>query len=251
MKNNYAISILLIVSLLFNIILLVSLFIVADDTNETLVAQRETAVVETLLPPPALVLPEPATPTPHELTAVTPPTPSPTKTTLVPLPTSTPTAIPSPSATPDPISICFEQESAGVKHPVRASFYTLESLGIPDEENVNCNDDCSHLSLARFDPRMYGNVAACPLGWIGTQNTGVISVKGLGSFYCLDTGAAIKLTHRVVSGYNDGEPVCVYEVDFLCPTTPPFHGRLFAEWTLEWIPTYRAIAESIVGEGVC
>lgn len=128
--------------------------------------------------------------------------------------------------------------------PIRASWYTLEDIGLSDAENVNCNDDCSNLALARFDPRMYDRVVACPQEWIGTSRTAKLTVSGLGDFYCLDTGTLITLTYREVSGYGR-EPLWVYEVDFLRRSEPVWHGALFYDWSITWIPTEQARREAV------
>lgn len=136
--------------------------------------------------------------------------------------------------------------------PIRASAYTLRPIaGLSDEQNVNCNDDCSNLALAAFDPAFYGRAAACPPEWLGTGRTGKLMISGLGEFYCLDAGTLIQFTCREVSGYGD-EPICLYEVDFLCESfPPPFHGQLFYEWTIEWVPLDQAIAAAKTGARYC
>lgn len=135
--------------------------------------------------------------------------------------------------------------------PIRASWYTLEPIaGLDDAANVNCDDDCSHLALVRFDPAFYGRVAACPKEWLGLDKTARLTINGLGVVHCLDAGTAIKLTYRKVSGYGD-EPLWVYEVDFLCRTEPVFHGRLYEEWQIAWVPLEEAIAAAQMGETIC
>lgn len=135
--------------------------------------------------------------------------------------------------------------------PIRASYYTLEPVaGLNDATNVNCDDDCSHMALVRFDPAFYGRAAACPVEWLGLHKTARLTINGLGVVHCLDAGTAIKLTYRKVSGYGD-EPLWVYEVDFLCRTEPVFHGRLYEEWQIAWVPLEEAIAAAQMGETIC
>ena len=199
-----------------------------------------------------------ATPARPTLTQAMPPT-SPLPLPILPAtpartPTPTPTAVPQPEKMPiplpSPVGMVPHLPATG-NIPIRASYYTLEPIaGLSDADNVNCDDDCSHLALVRFDPAFYGRVAACPQAWLGLDKTARLTVAGLGSVYCLDTGPAIKLTYREVSGYGK-KPQWVYEVDFLCRTEPEFHGTLFGSWEIEWIPLEEAVRAARTGTAIC
>lgn len=96
----------------------------------------------------------------------------------------------------------------------------------PNLGGINCDVDCS--TFADNSPvtsLAYGQVAACIPEWLGAH----LTITGLGTFHCRDTGGAITIA------YNDYYKEWVIHVDVLEKQTPPWNYEL-RSWQLDWNP---------------
>lgn len=91
---------------------------------------------------------------------------------------------------------------------------------------VNCDSDCTtYADGTLVTPDDYGQVSACIPEWLGAS----ITIDGLGSFMCRDTGASIGVDYNV---YYEG---WVIYVDILHEEPPDWNYQL-REWQLNWSP---------------
>ena len=91
---------------------------------------------------------------------------------------------------------------------------------------INCDVDCTtYADGTLVTPDDYGQVSACIPEWLGAS----ITIDGLGTFACRDTGSAI------VVDYNEYYRGWVIHVDILHEEPPDWNYQL-RHWQLNWSP---------------
>lgn len=96
----------------------------------------------------------------------------------------------------------------------------------PARGGINCDSDCGTFAdSSPVTPEAYGNVTACIPEWLGAH----LTISGLGTFHCRDTGGAI------VIAYNDYYDKWVIHVDVLQSHPPEWNYEL-RNWHLSWNP---------------
>lgn len=95
---------------------------------------------------------------------------------------------------------------------------------------INCDSDCSHLSLVPMSDSLYGVAAACPAELVGLDFTAVISHPDIGTRYCLDRGSAVIVEY----GLFGGRWQYVVRVDLLESGPHPLNYHLLSGWWMEW-----------------
>jgi hypothetical protein len=124
----------------------------------------------------------------------------------------------------------------------------LHNPYLPDEDNVNCDDDCSSLALTAMDEALYGHAASCPWpAWdFGYVNTIVVAHPAIGERVCLDTGGAINCEYGLFGG--EWQWICRLDIlEDLSGGVHPANGWLLDGWNWWWVGTQGAI-RNLVGE---
>lgn len=89
---------------------------------------------------------------------------------------------------------------------------------------INCDADCTTYADGTIvTPDDYGQVSACIPEWLGAS----ITIDGIGTFACRDTGSAI------VVNYNEYYRGWVIHVDVLHEEPPDWNYQL-RNWQLNW-----------------
>jgi hypothetical protein len=100
--------------------------------------------------------------------------------------------------------------------PVLISWYD------PAIGGINCDSDCTVFAdMTPVTDEAYGQVAACPVEWIGKR----ITIPQVGDYLCRDTGGAIRVT------YDDGRGWHI-PIDILAKEQPDMFGYLISGWSL-------------------
>jgi hypothetical protein len=107
----------------------------------------------------------------------------------------------------------------------------------PADGGINCDSDCAHLAIVPMNDALYGNAAACPLGYgfVGYDQTAVFSHSEIGERACLDTGGDVQVEYIL----THGEWQWVIRLDLLEDLSEGVHhanGWLIDGWTVHWEP---------------
>lgn len=128
-------------------------------------------------------------------------------------------------------------ECTGLDHPAVLSVYNpLLDSHLPDEWNINCDNDCSTVATGPFQDWMYKEAGACPVELLG-QTVYFPDIDH--TMQCVDTGGAIK------AAWSDRDNQCVVYFDALWPleredgvvTGAPYWAMWYLdEWEIQWVP---------------
>lgn len=103
----------------------------------------------------------------------------------------------------------------------------------PAVGGINCDGDCSHLSLIAMSDGLYGVAAACPAELVGLDFTAMIYHPDIGTRYCLDRGTAVIVEY----GLFGGRWQWVVRLDLLESSPHPFNYHLIGGWDYHWVET--------------
>lgn len=127
-----------------------------------------------------------------------------------------------------PVSDCIPPRPSIRELPLLVTWYN------PAMGGLNCDGDCSHLSLAPMHPAFYGRAAACPAEFVGLDFTAVVSHPAIGERACLDRGGAVVVEYRYVPGVGW---LWLAVVDLLEHGPHPTNWQLLYGWRMEWRET--------------
>jgi hypothetical protein len=126
------------------------------------------------------------------------------------------------------LGLCDPQEPTVLEWYQLPQFPVIVSVYDPALGGINCDSSCDTIATGQLEPWMYGGIAACDLRLLRAT----ITIPGIGSYRCLDTGGAIGL--RWSAAYQ--RYVVVFDVlyDLVGQEAPAWTYSLVSGWSISW-----------------